>query len=595
MNPDIIDTYFPDVDAIPTSDLRAAHSRVTDYLLRHHSDTDVAPGSVVGDLLVNPMATMVAGLEIAMGRFMSDLDLENVANNVIWNCQFVEGYLGNFAVYDATTLQGSGIVRLLFNTDKTITIPRGIRFVFADDKEVYYLSLPFDGDVRVLASSDVPTPLTNDVRMTAVGPNSYAVDLPVKGNMLTPVVAGDTGKTDITFDELMSVTAVVDFVDGLPPSSLPELARITRMTSYSATPTSRGGINHFIKHAWPETRTVSSLLPGDAEMQRHTDSGPLFLARPAVDIIYRSAADHTLAQIVVNIPLSGERFQGVVKFPDIPTRIGGMHATANRKPPAHTVWVARTHNAALPGVTFGYSADAEFWVSIDPPINEGGIRDVPTFTGEDGTTYGSFTIAYAYDPLLGPVSRHMSSGDNAPIGVDTHVQAGPIAVIDRMDIYYEKQPGVTAIFDTAKIEITDYVNGVGWPTVMSAAELATKMKYSGATYVRDITLEGQITYVASDRVMFVGKDFDTLDMAAIDMRAPDQSLEDYEAAIALVLDTVSFVAPTSDLATMADLLPNVVVSNTVDADTGTTDTHAATTKNIRYFITKENIHMREIN
>jgi len=154
--PDILETYFPDLEELEKQDIARARIKVVDMMRRHHPELDFAPGSVLGDLLINPMTTFVAGMETAMGRFMSDLDLENVANNIIWNCPFVEGYLGNFSVYAHETLQGSGVIQLVFTKDEEVTLDRGVRFAFSDGADVYYLKLPYDGDLRVLPSTGTP-------------------------------------------------------------------------------------------------------------------------------------------------------------------------------------------------------------------------------------------------------------------------------------------------------------------------------------------------------------------------------------------------------------------------------------------------------
>jgi len=85
-NPDIVSTYFPALADIPAENVRAVRRRLYNYLLRANPDLDMRPNTPFGDLWLTPAAQELAALEVAMGRFMSDLDLEQVAKGVIWNC-----------------------------------------------------------------------------------------------------------------------------------------------------------------------------------------------------------------------------------------------------------------------------------------------------------------------------------------------------------------------------------------------------------------------------------------------------------------------------------------------------------------------------
>ena len=127
---DFINTYFPDVADVDEASLLSARQRLDTFLKQKFPNLDTRPNSVFGDLGLSPYAYLVACHEIAMGRFMSDLDLEQVANGVIYNCDFVKKYIQNFATVDQTTLQSSGVIRLVFCNNDSYTIDRRARFIF---------------------------------------------------------------------------------------------------------------------------------------------------------------------------------------------------------------------------------------------------------------------------------------------------------------------------------------------------------------------------------------------------------------------------------------------------------------------------------
>lgn len=83
---DFISTYFPEVSEIDAETLKSARQRLDIFLKKKYPDLDSRPNSLFGDLALSPFAHLVAGLEIAAGRMLSDLDLENVAAGVIYNC-----------------------------------------------------------------------------------------------------------------------------------------------------------------------------------------------------------------------------------------------------------------------------------------------------------------------------------------------------------------------------------------------------------------------------------------------------------------------------------------------------------------------------
>ena len=81
----------PDFSELTQEKLYETRERLVDYIRVKFDDVDLNPNTVVGDLIVTPQTYTIAALETGMERFMSDLDLGNVAEDVIWNCDFVPG------------------------------------------------------------------------------------------------------------------------------------------------------------------------------------------------------------------------------------------------------------------------------------------------------------------------------------------------------------------------------------------------------------------------------------------------------------------------------------------------------------------------
>ena len=142
------DTYGPLFDEIPNEKFLEVRERIEAFYRQNFPDVDTRPDSAVGDLVVTPAAFHRAYEEIALGRFMSDLDLANVAEGVIWNCPFVTEYLKNFATVDRANLRSTGIVRLVFDTDQDRIMDRRTRFNFGTgtaDSNTFNLPRPDPG------------------------------------------------------------------------------------------------------------------------------------------------------------------------------------------------------------------------------------------------------------------------------------------------------------------------------------------------------------------------------------------------------------------------------------------------------------------
>jgi len=102
--------YYPSVDEIDADALAAARVEVVSFLQPLIPDVDLAPGTPTGEMIVSPLAMARAAADESRSRLMSDLDLANVADGIIYSCDFVRSYLGNFSVYDVENLRAFGLI-----------------------------------------------------------------------------------------------------------------------------------------------------------------------------------------------------------------------------------------------------------------------------------------------------------------------------------------------------------------------------------------------------------------------------------------------------------------------------------------------------
>ncbi len=570
---DLIAEYFPDIEELTPAQLEAARAAAVDYLRPHFPTHDMAPGSVFGDTYVSPIAAFIAALTVAQNRFMSDLDLENVAKGTIYSCNFVERYLGNFAVRDVTTLQSSGLVRLTFSTNDTFTVNKGVKFSFGSD-DVFYPRLPSMAteSFEILPAGSVADTALNQIALVQTSINTWSVDIPLTGKMTADVARGTSGLSALTIPSLVGIAAATAFDYGLPPVSLPALAEIARRTAYSPSVGSRNSIWAFVHQHWPETKVVSAVMTGDPEMQRAVPGTPLALAAPAVDVFFRSKRDYQQESQSVRLgfdPLL-RVFRGKVNFLHRPSLIEAVHPTANLTLDMDAVVIySQVSSDRFPGSTGCGTTEEEFWIHVTPPENEENVILVDRADDEQGT-YAMFTVTYRSDPLFEPVSAMLTSPDNAPVGVDVAVKAGPLVNIELLTIAYRRKPGTVMALDVARAEIAAYINGVGWPELFSEAAMVESMYAAGALRTQSID------YLA------------TLDVSPARRRFHP----DYDPASDSEWDAEgnSLPCPLSPLTTLADMRPYVLV---VGDDNGVDEVYAVSDRNVRYFILPESINFVE--
>lgn len=507
---DFITTYFPDVADVDQATLLSARQRLDVILKQKFPDLDTRPDSVFGDMALAPYAYLVATHEIAMGRFMSDLDLEQVANGVIYNCDFVSKYIKNFATVDQSTLKSSGVVRLVFCANDSYTIDRRARFIFDTENE-FTLRLPNPGSLAVLPVGSTPTAYTNEYVLKQISETEYAIDIGVSGTMVSQVSVGDEATTDFTLTDLTSILAVTNFEFGLPAESLATLAAKTRDAFYSATLTTRSGANNYLSREFPDLTATSPILPGDTGAIRAAIN-PLGVANGKMDICVQSknfgtTVSQTLKLTYSASGASGPAYYGKLDFIEIPQVIDSIQYSSDTevdlgtKGPTGLITILgqSTDFAKAPLLTAAYSAYDDYWIRIVAPSASGFEFD--PINAIDSTQYNYFTINYRADPLVKVVSDTLASSNLTPIGVDVLVKGYVPIYINSLLITYTKKPGVRVALDTARTEIYNYFRTLGYGKIYAASKIYDAMFYAGADDVVSITVNSDVQWSIADKIL----------------------------------------------------------------------------------------------
>lgn len=579
--------YYPNEDELTEEQMQAAYAAIVAALSSAHPDVDFSPNTPTGDLVIAPEAQNRAVMEEVVRRILSDLDLENVANNIIYNCEFVEGFLGNYGVYDRVGMSGSGVLRLTFSTPDLREIDRGMKFIFESEEDVFYPNLIYDGPLYVLPPGVPADPGENAVAMTAVGLGAWVADIPLHGNVQSAPTRGDTAQIDREIPGLTAAVAAVDFTIGQAPASLPDLARLARQTVFSAAPGSRNAVRRSLFYAWPQSKIVAPILTGDAEMLQAETAGFLAMPTPALTVYYRSSGEMVQESATLAIPYvpGADKFIGPVDLPSFPSMVSSIVAASfPTRPLNEAILFTKSPNPAFPGVTAGHSPDSPLWVMLDPPRDDAGESIVPR-VDHDGLV-GLFTFTYYTDPVLPHVKAFFESGENSPLGVRTSVQAGPLIHLRSMKIYYERQAGTTMTLQDAREKIADFVNSVGYPSAWTDSKISEIMRYAGASLVRNIDIDHSVLHSPASRCLFIDSSFDDLNLGALNIA---EAGEGYDDALQDILDAHSFPIP-------EDKTPfnEIFVGGEVVGPLGNSTYRAISPRIVRYFVTPESITFHEL-
>jgi hypothetical protein len=572
--------YIPKVEDVAPEKITSARERVVRHLSSSMPDVDMAPGTPTGDLVVSPLALLLASVEEANSRLMSDLDLANVADGVIYSCAFVGGYLGNFAAYDVENLRSSGVIRLVYSSPQAVELQRSARFKFNSDDVWRPATSGADAStISILAagSSHPGTPDTYVLAQTSAV--TWAVDIPVTSEMTSPVRRGERGTANIVPETLVGISAAVDFTAGVPAASLPELAKSARRVAHSLTAGSRASTAAAIYRHWPNARMVSPILPGDPEMLRTAPGSAVALMAPSADVYIRSSKDLQVESQVVLLdyvqPSAGgpRVFRGKLQSLHLPSKILSVSwAGPSTENLVDTYKVySKSSRQDLMGCAHCGTRFEDIYLQITPKLDGSGTSRVPLLerTVDSQTRqYSSFVVTYITDPMLEIIASTMESDDHRPVGVDVLLKSGPLIDISNLTLRYVRREGTATTLGSARDKIVDYMAGAGYPDVFHQTALYDIMRYAGAASTLRIDCAASVSPSAASRLM-------------------RPSLSDPVGAGLLAnWDASSNSINPTAITTVGGLLPSLINTGAMYSG-GPPASWAATARTVRYYIKPE--------
>ena len=506
MATDFISTYVPAFVELTAEEVSDCRERLSVLFSSMFPDIDTAPNTVTGDLILTPQAYQIAALEKGMDRFMSDLDLSNVANGTIYNCDFVSRYLNNFAVANEYELRSSGVVRLVFTEDQQYLLDRGQQFRISD--RIFSIYLPNNGPFTIYpVGTDVP-PGENGVTLVDGGDSSYFADVPVVGHDSSDVEIDAGVPVELSGDPIQYLGAantLIPFNKGVENNSLESLAERTRNTIYSASLNTRNGAIRYVKAACPFVDSVYAIVTGDPEMLRGFNA--LGAAEGCMDVYVRSKsyAFQEVQTVRLYYDDTKEAFEGEFHYTGQPYYIDsisqvGLNSITYRNI-KHTITAV---NEAELGARGSYTKAEKLFITIPDQVVAGESLFQSHVDSTTGKRYADFVVTYHTDPLLPSIAATLHNTDYTPVNVSLQARGFIPVIIKKFNVRYVRKDGVVPDLVTAEQDIRNYIDGLGAPDAYADSEISRIMGEAGVKYMAGIDVYATVQWSLGDYITPLG-------------------------------------------------------------------------------------------
>lgn len=510
-NINLIEDYLPAYEELAQEDLYSTRERLVNYINTKFNDIDTVPNTVIGDLIVTPQAYTITAIEEGLNRILSDLNAENIANGIIYNCEFAKNWMSNFVNGPMFYKPASGVIRLYFSEAKNIVIDRSTQFKIGND--IFTLYLPYQGQFTTyLPGTSVPSE-ENGATLLDSGSGTYFCDVPVIGETNTAadtdaepqnITAGTVASLSVNIDSLINAVALVDFDTGYTSKTPQEMAQLLKYTVYSASLNTRMGAIKFVKQACPFSESVYPILNGDKEALR-CYRNQYGTATGCMDLYVRSKAYEFTETQTIRLYLSADKsaWEGTWSYTGQPYHIESITSDAAPELINIDSTITSTNTKNL-GALAAYTPYEHFEIRIPDTLDEVGNSiynpGVEELDGGGYKVYAEFKITYQTDPLLPSIAQTIENRDNAPINTSIMVRGFIPVVIDKFEIVYVREAGVVPDLETALTDVKYYLANLGAPDVYSDGEIARIMKSAGVKYMKNVNVQARIQWSIADKI-----------------------------------------------------------------------------------------------
>jgi hypothetical protein len=491
--------YIPNPEEISQQEKLLAYRKLRDWMTEAAPELDASPGSVFGDLAVNPASLMLAAQEQGWNRVVSDLFLDNPAKGLVYNCDFLIEYLDNFTAGTAPA-RSMGMVRLVSTTGQHAEIDKGI--TLSDGNNSFQFATNYPGDVRILPTGSKLTPGTNNHTWYQTSENRYFVDLMVYGEPEATVRNNASFGTEGFPSHIVSIVAIHDFYTPVIGGVIEEHVARARNSYLAVSWNTRASSSRSLRYYFPELNYASSVITGDPEMKRAVMS-PLGLPKPCLDLYMGSSLyGSTFRQVFrAEYEEDTDSFCGKLVLAHTPLRIRQISLPNS---PLHIPFESYmwTDSDTTPALTSAFGSTPEYWVTFKMPRDPAsGSPQIPVSVDPQGRKFQNLEVVYYADAVFDSIDQFFRTKDNSPMGVSLYSRMPYPVIIESLRVLYKKKKGYLFDRDFAEENVRYLFDNFSSDNPYNETDIGKVLQEAGAMSLDRIEANASLWMAPTSRLI----------------------------------------------------------------------------------------------
>lgn len=477
-------------------------------------ELDTTPSSPFGNLVLTPIARVIALFEQSADCILGDLNLENALNSIVCDCSFVENFLKGLGVNSLAEVNTTATIRLIFNSNQRYSFDQSYPLLF-NNEFVFNFIVGKDTSTITIQTKEAETvnrsnnlyklsnlEIFNNGSSTTE--NQFFVDIPIYGPATASVGAGSEAALDENMpfiDNIISAQIVEDIQPLEFPTTISELAKLCQSIQPSSNLTTKAGVVSYVFNKFPKTVGVSAVTSDDNEMIRNTDLNPFKVISPYLDIYVKgrnNSDDINLFECSEYVSVdSFIDIDGTYGYPEtawftpqhIPIKFSSAVYYDGNNEGDPVVEFADTVScmvASLEDANSNLNLTENVKYKVTPKVV------IETSDGTYPTTSNKFIkITYLYDPLTEAIKKTIDGPACNPV-INTLVRPFYPWIIEEMEIVYRKETGKFFDRQSAVSDIYGFMNALTYPLIYDDAYISDIMIANGASGVDSIKFKSSI-------------------------------------------------------------------------------------------------------
>lgn len=490
-------------------------------------ELDTTPSSPFGNLVLTPIARVIALFEQAADCILGDLNLENALNSIVCDCSFVESFLKGLGINSLAEVNTTATVRLIFNTnqdyyfDQSYPLLFNNEFVFnfivgGNDNPTITIKSTYDSggldrnnNIYKLSNLEI----NNNGSSTA--PNQFFVDIPIYGPASASISSGTEAALDVNMDYIDNIVSAQIIEDVQPlefPTTIAELAKLCQSIQPSSNLTTKAGVVSYVFNKFPKIIGVSAVTADDKEMKRNSEKSPFKTVSPYLDIYVKGSneADNVnLFECSEYVRVGGfasiknADLQKTCIYPEsewfIPQHIPIKFTSASYYDGENESEPVAKFRDIISCMTPNGNGNLNLTEGVQYQVKPDYDVEPDTIRPETPSTSNKYLkISYLYDPLMEAVQKTILGPACNPI-INTLIRPFYPWTIEEMKIVYRKETGKFFDRQAAVSDIYKFMNSLTYPLVYDDAYISDIMISNGASGVDSIAFKSSIRVDAADK------------------------------------------------------------------------------------------------